>query len=66
MPLILIAVLLAAFPSAGYAHAKGLYGTRQQAQQRAKELGCPGTHQNNGKWMPCRDEATLHMYLRHQ
>ena len=23
------------------------------AEQRARELGCKGTHQNNGLWMPC-------------
>ena len=39
--------------------------TQQQAEQRAKELGCTGTHQNSGKWMPCRNEATLHQHLRH-
>jgi hypothetical protein len=46
------------------AHSKGLYDTKQQAEQRARELGCAGTHQNNGKWMPCRDEAALHQHLR--
>ena len=61
----LIALSLAAAPLPGHAHPKGLYDTQQQAEQRAQELGCAGTHQNSGKWMPCRDEATLHQHLRH-
>jgi hypothetical protein len=54
-----------AMPLASNAHPRGLYDTQQQAEQRAKELGCMGTHQNNGKWMPCSNEATLHQHLRH-
>ncbi|MCP9806548.1 DUF3721 domain-containing protein [Cyanobium sp. T1B-Tous] len=63
--LILLALAVAAAPLAGHAHPKGLYDNQQQAEQRAKELGCTGTHQNSGKWMPCSDEATLHHHLRH-
>jgi len=59
------ALALAALPLSSHAHSKGLYDTQQQAQQRASELGCSGTHQNRGKWMPCRDEADLHRHLRH-
>ena len=61
----LIVLVLAAMPLASNAHPRGLYDTHQQAEQRAKELGCSGTHQNSGKWMPCRNEATLHQHLRH-
>jgi hypothetical protein len=61
----LIALALAAAPLASFAHPKGLYDTQQQAEQRARELGCSGTHENNGKWMPCSNEATLHQHLRH-
>ena len=60
----LIALALAALPLASQAHPKGLYDNQQQAEQRAKELGCTGTHQNSGKWMPCSNEATLHQHLR--
>ena len=60
--LILVGLLEA---QAGFSHPKGLYENRQQAEQRAKELGCSGAHQNSGKWMPCADEATLHQHLRH-
>jgi hypothetical protein len=61
----LIALALAATPLTSHAHPKGLHDTQQQAEQRAKELGCTGTHQNSGNWMPCSNEATLHQQLRH-
>ena len=48
------------------AHRKGMYTTQAAAEKRAKELGCIGSHENNGKWMPCRDEADLHRALRKQ
>ena len=48
------------------AHAKGLYKTQAEAEKRAKELGCKGTHQNNGLWMPCSHEAMLHQELRQE
>ena len=57
--------LAAAAPLAGNAHPKGLFDSQQEAEQRAKELGCTGIHQNSGKWMPCSNEATLHQHLRH-
>lgn len=53
-------------PSPALAHAKGLYKTQAEAEQRARELGCKGTHQNNGLWMPCSGEAMLHQELRQQ
>ena len=48
------------------AHGKGLYATQEAAEKRAKELNCSGTHENNGKWMPCQDEADLHRAMRRQ
>ena len=62
------AVLLCALllPSPVLAHPKGLYKTRAQAEQRARELGCKGTHRNNGLWMPCSSEAMLHKELRQE
>jgi hypothetical protein len=48
------------------AHAKGLYKTQAEAEKRAKELGCNGTHLNNGFWMPCSGEAMLHQELRQE
>ena len=53
-------------PSQALAHAKGLYKTQAEAEKRAKELGCKGTHQNNGLWMPCAHEAALHKELRQE
>jgi hypothetical protein len=51
-------------PNQAWAHAKGMYKTQAEAEKRAKELGCEGTHQNNGLWMPCGGEAMLHRELR--
>ena len=48
------------------AHTKGLYKTQAEAEQRARELGCSGTHRNNGLWMPCSGEAMLHRELRQE
>ena len=48
------------------AHTKGLYKTQAEAQKRAQELGCQGTHQNNGLWMPCAHEGMLHKDLREE
>jgi len=53
-------------PGQALAHAKGLYKTQAEADQRAKQLGCRGTHQNNGLWSPCADEAALHQELRQE
>ena len=61
----LIALALMAMPLATKAHPRGLHDIQQQAAERAKKLGCTGTHQNSGKWMPCSNEATLHQHLRH-
>ncbi|MEB3321186.1 MAG: DUF3721 domain-containing protein [Cyanobium sp.] len=60
----LFTVLL--LPSPALAHAKGLYKTQAEAEQRARELGCKGTHQNNGLWMPCSGETMLHKELRQE
>lgn len=51
-------------PNQALAHAKGMYKTQAEAEKRAKELGCKGTHQNNGLWMPCSSESMLHQELR--
>ena len=68
---LLLALLLLAAASAGLAvsvqaHSKGIYESEDQAKQRAIELGCDSVHQNNGRWMPCSDEAELHRMLRKQ
>lgn len=53
-------------PDEVLAHARGLYKTQAEAEQRARELGCKGTHENNGRWMPCSDEGMLHKELREE
>lgn len=53
-------------PNEALAHAKGMYQTQAEAEKRAKELGCKGTHQNNGLWMPCSGESMLHKELRQE
>ena len=60
----LIALFLSG--SAGLTHGKGLYATEAEAQQRAEQLGCSSTHQNNNRWMPCANEQELHQQLRKQ
>lgn len=65
--LTVVALFLALLlPSQTLAHAKGLYKSQAEAEQRAKELGCKGTHLNNGLWMPCSGEAMLHKELRQE
>lgn len=39
--------------------------TRKQALQLAQRLGCYGAHQDeNGSWMPCRDEETFKAVIK--
>jgi hypothetical protein len=53
-------------PNEALAHAKGMYQTQAEAEKRAKELGCKGTHQNNGLWMPCSGGSMLQKELRQE
>ena len=53
-------------PEAGWSHSRGLYATQAEAEQRAKQLGCKGVHQNNDQWMPCSNESMLHKELREE
>ena len=61
-----IAGLLAMIPSPAFSHGKGMYDTKAEAEERAQEIGCEGVHENNGRWMPCLDEADLHKTMRRQ
>ncbi len=38
----------------------GLYDTQEEAEARAKELGCVGSHQMGDKWMPCSSHSDLY------
>ena len=62
----LLLLLVASVFSTGLvnAHSTGIYASEAEAQERAKQLGCDSVHQNNGRWMPCSDEAELHRMLR--
>ena len=64
--LLFLAGASAALPIYVKAHSTGIYESEAEAKQRATELGCDSVHQNNGRWMPCSDEAELHRMLRKQ
>ena len=52
------------FDSYSYAHMRGTFSSEQEAKNRSLELGCEGIHKNQDKWMPCKNENELHIYLR--
>ena len=62
----LFSALLVSLQVPSYAHSKGIYKTKAAATEQAEKLGCEGVHENNGAWMPCRDEADLHRAHRRQ
>ena len=64
--ILLFTVASAVLPMGAQAHGTGIYKSEAEAKQRATELGCDSVHQNNGRWMPCSDEAELHRMLRKQ
>ena len=49
-----------------YAHMRGTFLSEEDAEKRSLELGCEGIHKNQDKWMPCKNEKELHIYLRKQ
>ncbi len=56
--------LFLSFNSYSHAHMRGTFSSKQEAGNRSLELGCEGTHKNQDKWMPCKNEKELHIYLR--
>ena len=50
----------------GYSHAhmRGTFFSEEEAEKKSLELGCVGIHKNQDKWMPCKNEKELHIYLR--
>ena len=50
--------------SAAEAHVKGMFKTKQEAEQRAAELKCKGTFSMGSLWMPCANEQALHKALQ--
>ena len=43
---------------------RGTFLSEEEAEKRALELCCEGVHKNHDKWMPCKNEKELHIYLR--
>ncbi len=52
------------FNNYSLAHMRGKFLSVEEAEKRALELGCEGIHSNKDKWMPCKNEKELHIYLR--
>jgi hypothetical protein len=46
------------------AHMKGMFKTKQEAEQRAAELKCKGAFAMGSLWMPCANEQVLHKALQ--
>ena len=46
------------------AHMRGKFLSEKEAKNRSLELGCEGIHKNKDKWLPCKNEKELHIYLR--
>ena len=46
------------------AHMRGMYATKAEAEKRAAELKCKGTHAMGAMWMPCANERALHDALQ--
>ena len=47
-----------------HAHMRGTFLSEEDAKKRALELGCEGIHKNQDKWLPCKNEKELHIFLR--
>ncbi len=43
---------------------RGMYATKAEAEKRAAELKCKGTHAMGALWMPCANERALHDALQ--
>ena len=52
------------FNNYSYGHIKGTFTSEQKAKNRSLELGCAGIHKKKDKWLPCKNEKELHIYLR--
>lgn len=45
---------------------KGMFKTKQEAEQRSAELKCKGAFAMGSLWMPCSNEQDLHKALQKQ
>ena len=62
--LIFLFLLSLNFNNYSLAHMRGRFLSEEEAEKRALELGCKGIHKNQDKWMPCKNEKELHIFLR--
>ena len=62
--LIFLFLLSLNFNSYSLDHTRGTFLSEEDAENRSLELGCEGTHKNQDKWMPCKNEKELHIFLR--
>ena len=56
--------LLLNFMNYSYAHMRGTFLSEEEAKNRSLEIGCEGVHKNQDRWLPCKNEKELHIYLR--
>ena len=61
---IYLILLFINFNNYSHAHLRGTFLSKEDAKNRSLELGCEGIHKNQDKWLPCKDEKELHIYLR--
>ena len=59
-----IALKIANYNNYLHSHMRGKFSSEKEAQNKSLELGCKGTHKNQDKWLPCKNEKELHKYLR--
>ena len=52
------------FNNYSYAHMRGEFLFKEDAENKSIELGCEGIHKNQDKWLPCKNEKELHRFLR--
>ena len=52
------------FNSYLHAHMRGKFLSEEDAENRSLELGCEGIHKKYDKFLPCKNEKELHIYLR--
>ena len=61
---IFLFILSLNFHGYSHAHMRGTFLSKEEAEKRSLELGCKGIHKNQDKWMACKNEKELHIYLR--
>ena len=47
-----------------HAHMRGTFLSEEDAKNKSLELGCEGVHKKQDKWLPCKNEKELHIFLR--